>query len=438
MSGTEDFGPLLEVLVTCVGVIDVVSLFAYTFNRKNAKPSSTDINNNDVSLMQRVRDKSPKSDAARSIPQVVVEAPMMRGGSDDDVIDSLVSKVNELEAKVSELEIRSRESSMERFVDAERFHRSRSPSPYPKEEQERYRRSRTPSPSPYASGAVSREDETSSYDGETNTSSSESRASSVRHPSKLITRDDEFRKAKRSSQVSHDSREDELMELTKIEQQESENMEDYVPIRYENQDDPGKYFRHGISPIHEVPSCPIHGDMERSPEPGMSSMTDKPWGDIRKDAADIRKNEKKDQMRRSLSIDEQPTAEAEAGQVEPTKISAVDVNEMFIKTEKNAMQQNASNAPKLLVKQAHVASEEQPEEMTAELELIPLPVVEIFTAPVSVKNSLTEINVMAASDVKHEDSKGSTTSLNVTKSPSTAAENVSWKLERENNVDVET
>lgn len=59
MSGEENFGPLLEVLVTCVGVVDVISLFAFTFNRKNAK-ASMDINNNDVRSLQKVRDKSPK------------------------------------------------------------------------------------------------------------------------------------------------------------------------------------------------------------------------------------------------------------------------------------------------------------------------------------------------------------------------------------------
>jgi hypothetical protein len=427
MSGQENFGPLLEVLVTCVGVADVVSLFAYTFNRITAKESSVDINNNDIRSVQRLRDKSPKSDVARSIPQVVVDgAPMTR--SDDDVIDSLVSKVNELQAKVTELEVRSRESSMERFVEKERHNRSRSPSPYPMDEQERYRRSRTPSP--YPSGSVLKDDETSSYDGETNTSSGESRASSVRHPSKLITRDDEFRKTKRSSQVSHESREEELMELTKIEIQESENLEDYVPIHYESQEEPGQHYRYGISPIHEVPSGLHHGDIERSPEPGMSSMTDKPWGDIKKDAAEIRKNEKKNQMRRSTSIDEQPLAEQKAGQVEPPKVSAVDVNEMFIKSERNELQQSASNASKMLVKQAHVASEEQPEETATDLELIPLPVVEIFTAPISVNNSLNEINVAAANDdVQNDgtnDSKGSAMSLNVSNSSKTAVENVSY------------
>lgn len=423
MNVESDFGPLLEALVTCVGVIDVVSLFAFTLNRKDARELSTDVNNNDVRSMQSVRDKLTKIDQARSIPQVVVDGvePITRSGDGDgDVIDSLVSKVNELEAKLTELEIKSRESSMERFVEGERYIRSRSPSPYPQDQQERYRRSR--SPSPYPSGAVSKDDETSSYDGVTNTSSSESRASSIRHPSKLITRDDEFRKTKRSSQISHCSREDELMELTMLEQQENDSMDDFVKIHYEGQDEPGQHFRHGISPIQEVPLCPLHGDIEQSPEPGMSTVTEKPWGDIKKDIADIRKSEKRDQMRRSLSIDEQPAAEEKAGQVEPPKVSAVNVNEMFIKNEQISMQQ--SSPSKMLVKQAHVASEEHPEETTSDLELIPLPVVEIYTASV---NNLNEISLTAGGDFKQNvnDSKGSTKSLEVVKGTSTALENVS-------------
>lgn len=409
MSGQEDFGPLLEALVTCVGVVDVVSLFAYIFDRTNAKKPSMDVNNNDVrSTPFKVRDESQKSNLTRSIPQVVVD-----GTSDGDVIDSLRSKVNELEAKVTELEIRSRESSMERFVEMERERFT---------EMDRQRRSRTPSPYPHVES--SKDDESSSFDdGETNTSSTESRSSLVeQHPSKLITRDDEFRKTKRSSQISHDSREEELTELTKLEQQESESLDDYVHIVYEGQDD--SHYRHGISPIQEVPSCPVHGEIERSPEPGMSSMIEKPWCDIKKDVGDIRKQEKKDQMRRSLSIDEQPAAEAKAvkeseptkiiEENQPTEVTAVDVNENFIKMEKNMLQQQS----KLLVKQAHVSSEDQPEETTKELEVIPLPVVEIINEPESVKNSLTELNSIPSLDVLMGKGEGSTPSLDSTLTPS--------------------
>lgn len=444
MSGQEDFGPLLEALVTCVGVVDIISLLGFVFNRKNAKASSVDINNNnDVRSSLKVRDKSPISVSTRPVPQLLVDGavPLKH---DDDVIESLVSKVIELEAKVTELEIKSRENSMERFVEIERYRRSRSPSPFP---------------------VVTKDDENSSYDDEGNTSSAESRANSVKHTLKPITRDDEFRRTKkRSSQMSHESREDELVEFSKIEQEEMENMTDYVPITYEGQDD--GHYRHGISPIQEVPSCPIHGEIERSPEPGMSSVVDKPWGDIKKDVGEIRKQEKRDQMRRSLSIDEQPAAEAKAsgetkdtivevndddiagcssnirastssdeskitepksqGQHSSTDIKAppasININEQFIKMEQNALQQQS----KLLVKQAHVTSEDQPDETAEHFETIPIPVVEVVSEPKSVKSSLSAVNISAPAGV-HEDvpsMKGSTSSLSV--STASATDNVSF------------
>lgn len=415
MSGQEDFGPLLEVLVACVGVVDVISLFACMFNRKSdAKDSFSslvDINNNDVRSQTKVDDKSPKIDLAHPIPHVLVDGIAPLQSDNDDVIESLVSKVIELEAKVIELEIKSRESSMERFIEIERYRRSRSPSPY-----------RLPS------GAASKDEETSSYDDETNTSSAESRASSVKHHStKLITRDDEFRKTKRSSQISHESREEELMEFTKLEKEETENMDDYVPITYEGQDE--SHYRHGISPIQEVPSCPIHGDIERSPEPGMSSMTDKPWGDIKKDAAEIRKQEKKDQIRRSQSIDEEAAAEAQGVSDAKRQLKSVDVNEEFIRTEQNVLQQQHA---KMLVKQAHVVtSEEQPEECVSDFEVIQIPAVEVLSEATSVNSSLIEINLsspratierdttLSQREASHESAAapaGSRSSLNVVSS----------------------
>lgn len=381
MSGQEDFGPLVEVLVACVGFIDVISLFGYLLDRTVAKEPTTDannndvnnndVNNNDVSQPLRQRDKSPRIESSsRSVPQVLIDGVAK---PNDDVIDSLMSKVNELEAKVVELEIKSREGSMERLVEMERYRRSRSPSPF--------------------QVTIVKDEEDSSYDDETNTSSTESRGGSVRHLSKPISRDDEFRKTmKRSSQQSHESREDELNDFTLLEKQESENMDDYVPITYEGQDDTGR-FRHGISPIQEIPSSPIHGEIERSPEPGMSSLVEKPWCDIKKDAAERTKLERKDQLRRSLSIDEQPAAEAKASN-EPMKV--LDVNENFIKMEQNAMQQQHA---KLLVKQAHVSSEDQLEEETADLQTTPFEVVEIKSEPeVTVEEVEVKQNVLTNND----------------------------------------
>lgn len=375
MSGQEDFGPLVEVLVACVGFIDVISLFGYLLDRTVAKESTTDannndVNNNDVSQPLRHRDKSPRIESSRSVPQVLIDGVAK---PNDDVIDSLMSKVNELEAKVVELEIKSREGSMERLVEMERYRRSRSPSPF--------------------QVTIVKDEEDSSYDDETNTSSTESRGGSVRHLPKPISRDDEFRKTmKRSSQQSHESREDELNDFTLLEKQESENMDDYVPITYEGQDDTGR-FRHGISPIQEIPSSSIHGEIERSPEPGMSSLVEKPWCDIKKDAAERTKLERKDQLRRSLSIDEQPMAEAKAAN-DPMKV--LDVNENFIKMEQNAMQQQHA---KLLVKQAHVSSEDHLEEETADLQTTPFEVVEIKSEPeVTVEEVEVKQNVLTNND----------------------------------------
>lgn len=382
MSGQEDFSPLVEALVACVGVVDVIALLGYMFSAPRVKPAR-DLNNNDI----RVRDKPPKTDAARSIPHVVVDG-VEPGG---DVIDSLVAKVNELEAKVSELEILSRENSMERFVEIERYRRSRSPSPYPN-----------------AGGSRIKDEESSSYDDEstaTSSSTAESRAGSVRQQfsAKLIARDDEFRKPKRSSQTSHESREDELKELSKLEQEEAENMGDFVPITYEGQDN--AHYRHGISPIQEM----AHGDIERSPEPGMSSMTDKPWGDIKRDAAEIIKHERKDQMRRSLSIDEQPQAEERATPTLPDitePVATTNVNEQFIKMEQNAVQRSS---PKLLLKQAHFSSEDQQEESASELESVPM----------------TPIEIIQSSEVWSQNEKENSVSVEGSPQATTARENVS-------------
>lgn len=252
MSGQEDFGPLVDVLLACVGAIDVLSLIALMISppaRSLSKKIAADINNNDV--MANGSDKSSASmDQVRSIPMLVVDS-MIKDG---DVIDSLMSKVNELEAKVSELEERSREPSMERFLDSERYRRSRSPSPYNERR----------------SGA---EDE-----------------NTISHTN-LITRDDEFRKTiKRSSKGSstHESREEELAKLSEIEAVEMTNMNDFVPIVYSHSDqdnnDNEYYSEKTIETIEEIATCPIHGDMseeiERSPEPGMSTIIDKPWCDI--------------------------------------------------------------------------------------------------------------------------------------------------------------
>lgn len=418
MSGQEDFTPLVEVLVTCVGVVDVISLFAFIFNRKNAKEASTDINiNNDVRpSVPRVRDKSPIGDLTRSIPHVLVDgiAPSEGGG---DVIESLKAKVNELEAKVTELEIKSRESSMERFVDAERYRRSRSPSPYP-----------------HASGSFIKDEENSSYDDETNTSSTESREDSLKHPAKLITRDDEFRRTiKRSSQRSDEtqqSREDELEKLSMLENEESENSDDFVRISYEGHEDDDRH-RHDISPIQEVAICPIHDVMERSPEPGDRKMKNEgsPSENTKKDEkVDLKPLKEPEPLLSKVNEPEPEKNQSEApenfqpenSQSKPS-IQATDINEQFIKMEQNKFQQSAS--PRVLIKQAHVSSEEQPEETTIDLEDVPIPAVEVINEPVSVKTNIKSLNASLPSTVEIRQDKGSGgVSL---KTSTTASDNVS-------------
>lgn len=324
MSGQEDFGPLVDVLLACVGVIDVLSLVSLMFKAPTNK-KFTDINNNDVTATD---ERVPAKDQTRSIPMLVVDSVI----KDGDVVGSLMSKVNELEAKVSELEVRSRESSMERFLDSERYRRSRSPSPYGQ----------------CRSGA---DDEDEDIIQNTN----------------LITRDDEFRKTiKRSSKGSstHETREEELVKLSEIEAEENTNMNDCVHIVYSQHSDQGDDDCYGtIDTIEEIATCPIHGnmdeDIERSPEPGMVAIIDKPWCDIKRDAGKIRQQEKREQMRRSSSIEEQPVAERFAAES--------DINEKFIKMERVPLQKSSS--AKMLLKQAHVTSEDFQEETLKDLVL---------------------------------------------------------------------
>lgn len=329
MSGQEDFGPLVDVLLACVGVMDVLSLAALMISpppSSSSRKTTADMNNNDVTAI--TDEKGSSMDQTRSIPMLVVDSMIKEG----DVIDSLMSKVNELEAKVTELEVRSREPSMERFLETERYRRSRSPSPYGEGR----------------SGALNEDEDTITH-------------------TNLITRDDEFRKTiKRSSKGSstHETCEEELAKLSEIEAEEMTNMNDFVPIVYSQHSDQSDddYVSHTtIDTIEEIATCPIHGDMgeeiERSPEPGMAAIIDKPWCDIKKDAGKIRQQEKREQMRRSLSIEEQPVAEKIAGEI--------DINEKFIKMEKVPLQQTSPT--RMLMKQAHVNSEDFKEETINDL-----------------------------------------------------------------------
>lgn len=249
MEGHEDFGPILEALVACIGVVDVVSLLAYIFDKS---PRESDENNNDISLaIPQMKSKSPVYTRARTpIPEVRIDPD--GEAESDDIINEMTEKIHELELKVHELEVRerSRESSMERLlIDTERYRRSLSPTPS---------RSRSRSKSPSRSRSLSpksRSDSLNSFRESIKEGSSRSSSKRIRR----ISRDDGSRKTIRKksnastcSNFSQQSREEELNELTKIEMEELADMDDYTPITYDRDDDAGKHHRsNAISPIHE-------------------------------------------------------------------------------------------------------------------------------------------------------------------------------------------
>lgn len=347
MSTETDLGPLLEALVTCVGVFDGISLLAYIFDRSYHKLTTKkvlkDENNNEIDTTIKSQPTKPhKSVTTCPIPHVIIDG--ISQESNDDVIDSLRNKVNELETKVAELEVRSRESSVERLLEVERVRRSRSPTPYSRAQLsedssssgERYRRSRSPSPrvkmhltrNSVADGVeIEIEIESSSIDDESNTttpSGSQSREESAKRQSKPITRDDEFRKTKRSSQAPHESREDEIAALTRIEREENESMNDFVRIVYEGHED-DVYTSNNI--IYLPPVSPIQEDVDDEFDTSIEATSSSP-------------------------IDT------------PTPI---DINESFIKMERAAMQtssilpENTSTSSfknSLTKQEAHVSDEE--------------------------------------------------------------------------------
>jgi hypothetical protein len=321
MNGKEDFGPLVDALVACVGAMDVISVVAIVYNLASYNNLSMDINNNDVKVTQDKSQHAETNDTlSRSkdsgIPLVVVDSSKIDG----DVIDSLVTQVNALNEKVTELVIRSRENSMERFLDAER---------------ERYRRSRSPSP-------IDRDDEESEDENENEGESSHGSAEYDYNLSKGITRDDEFRKTiKRSSQVSsqHESREEELARLTEIEAEEMNNMDDYVPLTYQSDENDDNV----IETIEETPTCPIHGKIE---EILASGSGEKP----------LEQNDKTTEI----------SFEDAKSQNENKMQTKLDINENFIRMEKAALQQQASTA-RMLMKQGNVGSDDFPDETINEI-----------------------------------------------------------------------
>jgi hypothetical protein len=143
-----------------------------------------------------------------------------------------------------------------------------------------------------------------------------------------------------------------LAKLTEIETEEmSNNMNDFVPIRYSQHDqqttedggddDDDDNYTHSnttttvIDTIEEIATCPIHGDTSEE------EYTEK----------------------------QQPVVVVAAAQI--------DINENFIKVEREALQAQMEQQPRgvspsrmLLMKQAHVDSSDFPEETTSDLVLI--------------------------------------------------------------------
>jgi hypothetical protein len=327
---TGDFGPLLEVLVACIGAIDVIALLAYILDRKRntqvenyldennnvtKNRLSVDSNNNwkPKSGLSTPREKSPPKSTTRPttpIPLVRIEPD---GAAEEnstqlsgDVIENLSEKIFELERKIIDLEVRerSREVSMERYLEVERFRRSKSPS----RSSSRDSVPRTFSPPDFDDDS----DELSSTGG------------SLR---RILSRDDELRRSIRinnGSICSHgSSRVEELEELTKMEEAEQQNMEDFVPIEYTEDDisyptSPTRGRPFAFSPIQEA-MCPIHGNMEfePSPEPDLARQVELPWGDVKRDQVII--EEKRKSMVRSMSIEEEPQKEETGDTFDPIK-----------------------------------------------------------------------------------------------------------------------
>lgn len=306
MEKSADFGPLLEVLVTCVGAVDVIALFAYMFDRKQKFESEMNDEDKEVSKINSKIDylKPVASSRTRTPVRPTTPIPELRIEPDgapqsfasEDIIEELSEKVHELEMKINDLEIRSREASIERCLNVERF-----------------RRSRTPSPELHRSRSCSPRRDSLDYDENFDEDEEMYEGRSSQRQGRTISRDDPLRRSiKRNSNkslASQISREEELEQLTLLEQEEQANMDDFIPISYEGSSSP-ESFLGGFSPIPEG-ICPIHGDMEmeRSPAPELADKVELPWGDVKKDTPLIKNQKEKFDMARSMSIEEEPNEE---------------------------------------------------------------------------------------------------------------------------------
>ncbi|XP_062544255.1 cell surface glycoprotein 1-like isoform X1 [Armigeres subalbatus] len=276
-------GIFLSVLVASVGAMDVINCLALLTNQLTGPPARVD---QDLEryrqLLREQIDKTPKSPTeglTYAQDGVIYKDGYRVEKFDDAKLDQLNVRIKELERKSQEkdqtldrLNVKLQElerKSVERDLVITEI-RSRSVS---RRESPEPTTSRNSNSSPNIPQIILDNDEPR-------------RGSSKFRP---IHRDDEFRRTikKRSltSNVS-DDRTDELEVLSQMEEDEANQMEDYVPLVYDRDDYPdSKMKKHMISPIQEL--CQMHEEehrhmtLERSPEPSFGANITKPWGDIK-------------------------------------------------------------------------------------------------------------------------------------------------------------
>lgn len=275
-------GIFLSVLVASVGAMDLINCLAYITNQITGPPAPAD---QDLEryrqLLREQIEKAPKSSAERLT--YAQDGVMYKDGYRVEKFDE--ARLDQLNVRIKELEQRSQEKdqTLDRLnVKLQELERRSAERELVIEELRSRSASRRESPEPSTSRMSNRDVPQIVLDDD------ESRRGSSRF--RPIHRDDEFRRTikKRSvaSNVSED-RTEELEALSQMEEDEANQMEDFIPLTYAREDyqDPKKK-KHMVSPIQEL--CQMHEDelrahmkLERSPEPSFGADIVKPWGDIK-------------------------------------------------------------------------------------------------------------------------------------------------------------
>nr|XP_019559955.2 uncharacterized protein LOC109428625 [Aedes albopictus] len=275
-------GIFLSVLVASVGAMDLINCLAYITNQITGPPAPAD---QDLEryrqLLREQIEKAPKSSAEGLT--YAQDGVMYKDGYRVEKFDE--ARLDQLNVRIKELEQRSQEKdqTLDRLnVKLQELERRSAERELVIEELRSRSASRRESPEPSTSRMSNRDVPQIVLDDD------ESRRGSSRF--RPIHRDDEFRRTikKRSvaSNVSED-RTEELEALSQMEEDEANQMEDFIPLTYAREDyqDPKKK-KHMVSPIQEL--CQMHEDelrahmkLERSPEPSFGADIVKPWGDIK-------------------------------------------------------------------------------------------------------------------------------------------------------------